>query len=251
MSELITNAIVLRHAAYRESSRMLTLFSPTLGRLDVMCQGCRKQKSALTTASELFCAGEYVLYQRGERMGVKSCQIQDSFYPLREDVERLTHGALYLELCEAVVQPGQESERLFLFLLRTLAHLSYGQDTPRHVSAVFLLGFSSLTGFRPQVKRCVRCGVPLPKQRERAALIPTTGGLVCARCAGEMPRDALWMDAQAIGVLQRIMREGLDFLSSPQDFPDSVLSALILYAQSHVERQVKSARLLAQLLEQG
>ena len=79
MGQITTNAIVLRRADYRENDRMLTLFSPTLGRIDALCRGCRRQKSPLMAASELFCSGEYVLYPARERTTVSSCQIADSY----------------------------------------------------------------------------------------------------------------------------------------------------------------------------
>ena len=41
MGQITTNAIVLRRVDYRENDRMLTLFSPTLGRIDALCRGCR------------------------------------------------------------------------------------------------------------------------------------------------------------------------------------------------------------------
>ena len=42
MPQIVTNAVVLRRADYRENDRMLTLFSPTLGRIDALCRGCRR-----------------------------------------------------------------------------------------------------------------------------------------------------------------------------------------------------------------
>ena len=146
MGQITTNAIVLRRVDYRENDRMLTLFSPTLGRIDALCRGCRRQKSPLMAASELFCTGEYVLYQARERTTVVSCQITDSYYPLRVDYERLSHGMYALELCSAAVQPAQENERLFLLLLKSLAYLCYDTVAPRRVTAVFLMGMTSLLG---------------------------------------------------------------------------------------------------------
>ena len=43
MAQITTNAIVLRRADYRENDRMLTLFSPTHGRIDALARGCRRQ----------------------------------------------------------------------------------------------------------------------------------------------------------------------------------------------------------------
>ena len=165
MAQITTHAIVVRRADYREHDRMITLFSPTLGRIDALCRGCRRQKSPLMTASELFCTGEYVLFQSQERTTVVSCQVSDSYYALRNDYEKLSHGMYMLELCGAAIQPAQENERLFMLLLRSLAHLCYGETEPRRVTAVFLMGLTSLLGFRPQVGRCARCGTPVLQNR--------------------------------------------------------------------------------------
>ena len=44
MGQITTNAIVLRRVDYRENDRMLTLFSPTLGRIDALCRARLGQK---------------------------------------------------------------------------------------------------------------------------------------------------------------------------------------------------------------
>ena len=181
MGNFTTNAIVLRHADYRESDRMLTLFSPTLGRIEAVCRGCRKQKSPLLAASEVLCAGEFVLYQKNERVTVVSCAVQDSFYPLRTDYERLTHGLYMTELCDAAIQPAQEAERLFMLLLRSLAHLAYGSVPAARITSVFLCGYASLLGYRPRLGACLRCGVVLSAQEVSAYFDHTAGGVTCGK----------------------------------------------------------------------
>ena len=244
MAQLTTNAIVLRRADYRENDRMLTLFSPTLGRLDVISRGCRRQKSPLMAASEVFCAGEYVLYQAGERMTLVSCQVTDSYYGLRADYERLAHGMYCLELCGAAIQPMQENERLFLLLLRTLAHLCYGKEPPRRVSAVFVMGLVSLLGFRPQVGRCAKCRKPIDPAAggEYAAFFsPEQGGVLCNECGeGEKCR----LTPQDIWYLQGIMRKGLDSLEDDGECPDALFDALRQMAEDRLETTIRSGRML-------
>lgn len=247
MAQITTNAIVLRRADYRENDRMLTLFSPTLGRLDVISRGCRRQKSPLMAASEVFCAGEYVLYQGGDRMTLVSCQVTDSYYELRADYERLSHGMYCLELCAAAIQPMQENERLFLLLLRTLAHLCYGKQPARRVTAVFLMGIVSLLGFRPQVGRCAACRKPIDLDAEPgeggyiAAFSPEQGGVICEACsAGEKCR----LTAENILYLQNIMRKGLDSLEEEGECPDALFEALRQMAESRMETPIRSGRML-------
>ena len=246
MAQITTNAIVGRRADYRENDRMITLFSPTMGRIDALCRGCRRQKSPLMAASELFCAGEYVLYQTSERATVVSCQVEDTYYGLRSDYERLSHGMYALELCAAAIQPAQENERLFMLLLRTLAHLCYGDVQPRRVTAVFLMGMTSLLGFRPQVGRCARCGTPILQNRSGddtliASFSPEAGGVLCPGCsAGEQcrlrERDVLY--------LQDIMKRGLKTLDEEGECPDSLFDALRQMAEGKLDTPVKSGRML-------
>ena len=83
MPAITTPGIVLRYANYRDHDRMLTLLSPRLGRGDLLSRGCRRPKSPLMPASELFVSGEFVLFEKNERAVLTSCALQDTFYPLR------------------------------------------------------------------------------------------------------------------------------------------------------------------------
>ena len=242
MAQLTTNAIVLRRADYRENDRMLMLFSPTHGRIEALARGCRRQKSPLMAASEVFCAGEYVLYASGERMTVVSCAVQDTFYPLRSDFERLAHGMYALELCAAAVQPEQENERLFLLLLRSLAHLTYSAIAPRRVTAVFLMGLVSLMGFRPQVGRCVACGMPIapvvPAGKDRdapiAAFSPERGGVLCTACGADPTSEKY----------RARMRRGIKTLDEDAEISDALFDALRRMAEERMDAPIRSGRML-------
>ena len=122
-----TDAIVLRHADYRDYDRMLTLFSPEYGRIDAIARGCRRPRSALVGASEVFCAGQYTINASGERHSVTQCEIKDSYYDLRLDYDRLMHGLYYLSLADAAALPSQAAPDIFFLLLKALAHLSYSE----------------------------------------------------------------------------------------------------------------------------
>ena len=153
-----TDGIVLRHVNFGENDRILTILSPTLGLVTVSARGCRKATSRMLSASELFTAGEYLLYEKEGRFTLSSFSLQENFYPLRNDFTRLSHGAYWLALCEATAQPGEDCARLFKMLLLSLAVLTYGELPERPLTAVFLMQFSALAGFEPCLDVCARCG---------------------------------------------------------------------------------------------
>ncbi len=163
--------------------------------------------------------------RRGRERRSISCQIADSYYPLRADYERLSHGVYALELCGAAVQPAQENERLFLLLLRALAYLSYDTVAPRRVTAVFLMGMMSLLGFRPQVGRCAQCGTPITldgrADDDYAAYFGAqAGGVLCEHCGAG---GGVRLTAGEVRYLQAIMRRGLETLSEDGDCSDDAL----------------------------
>ena len=240
MGQIKTNAIVLSRADYRENDRMLTLFSPTLGRVDALARRAKSQKSPLLAASELFCSGEYVLYATRDRASVESCHITDTFFPLRESYERFSHGIYLLELCRHVVQPGEENERLFLFLLRSLAHLAYGTSEPKSVTAIFIMGLLSLTGYRPRVTRCISCGEPIGTVPGGYAISTAEAGILCANCKRAEP-SIEERDAEA---MQRIMRLGLKTLDEGLEISDSAFHALLAMARERLDGTFQSEKAL-------
>ncbi len=245
MPSFKTNAIVIHRADYRDNDRMLTLFSPEHGKISAICRGCKRPKSRLIAASELFCSGEYVFYSSREHVGVESCTVTDTFYPLRMDYDRLMHGIYLLNLCDAAIQPEEENPRLFLFLLKALAFLSYSEAEERSVTVIFEMGFVSLLGFRPLVGRCARCGRPVEPaedgDRTAAGFSPEDNGVICPSCrrAGDVP-----LCREDLRALQLVMRKGLDALQEKVHFSDALFSGILEMVEYRLDRRMESGRRL-------
>lgn len=179
----ITDAIVLRRADWRDYDRMATLLTPS-GRIDAVARGCRKPKSPLLAAAEPFTAGEYALFESKGRYTIEQFRATDTFYPLRMDYDRLTHGAYWLHLAEMQAMPDQDSSELFHLLLRALAHLAYSELSPVILTMAFELHYMRILGFAPRMDICVRCG----KEIDSAAWFDAEGGgTACETCKRALP----------------------------------------------------------------
>lgn len=234
MAAVTTQGIVLRHADYREHDRMLTLLSPNLGRVEALCRGCKRPQSPLLSASEWFALGEYVLYAGKGRMTVTSCNLTESFYPLRTDYDKLKYATYMLSLCEAAAQPNERAVEMFTLLARSLSRLCYSALSPEAVTAAFLLHFSAISGYRPRLSHCVRCGMRMEDSQIRLMDLEE-GGLVCAACA-ETLSDVQRVSPAQVEWMREILAVGIDKSQLPsQDAPALLLSK---YAEMRMEKRI-------------
>lgn len=239
MPSITTPGIVLRYANYRDHDRMLTILSPAYGRVDVLSRGCRRPKSALMPASEMFVHGEFVLFASNDHSTLTSCALNDSFYPLRLDPYRLTCASYMAALCAAAAQPGQNAAELYALLLKGLYYLAYDNEADAlTTTTAFLLLFADATGYRPRLSRCAHCRTPLELENG-APFDVAAGGLCCPACAS---RSTYPMKKEHIVWMSETIRNGL----SPQYKTDAAVLFDVLrrYVESRLEMPIKVSKLL-------
>lgn len=210
MPSLTIPAIVIRQSAYRDNDRMLTLLSPQMGRVDVLSRGCRRPKSPLLTASELFATGEFVLYEKNGRYTLTSAAIHESYYPLRLDYAILEQATLLLKLAQSAAHVNAPADSLFKLLIRALFYLSYQETGLCGPVTAFMICYAALMGYQPELRHCVKCGKMRP-QNASAWFDEQEGGIVCTACKGP---QAVLLSAKQLHWLETVLLKGFDSFSS-------------------------------------
>lgn len=210
---LITNALVIRHADYGDYDRMVTLITPQYGRIEAVARGCRRLKSPLVNAAELFTSGEFTLFEKNGRYSIEQCQISESFFELRSNYDRLTHGVYWLRLLDALVQPDMPAEDVFLMALRALVYLNYSDLPAPLVTFAFEAHLMALEGYSPRVDSCVKCGRPLDNAARFDAV---RGGAVCVGCVFDAPG----ISYGARRILYRLPMTRFEAFEKLHDHPD-------------------------------
>ena len=95
MKQTENTVIVLHTANYREADRMLTLFSPVRGRMEAIARGCRRPKSPLLNAAEIFALGDYELFEKNGRYTVVSASLIETFY-LQSNLHQFIINYIYI-----------------------------------------------------------------------------------------------------------------------------------------------------------
>ena len=241
MRQTENTAIVLRYANYRDYDRMLTLLSPTRGKLEVLSRGCRRPKSPLLNASELFALGDFQLYTKQERATLVSANLLETFYPLRGDFDRLSVGVYLLNLAEAAAQPGEPCQELFMLLLHTLSRLTFSDQEWKPLLAGFLLHYAAVIGFKPRLVHCVGCGRHLT-EGETGILLTWPRADCAARPAmsgqGTVPLAA----GQARWMRQSLLGGASTWVNTPEAYAPYVL--LRDFVERRLDRPLRSAAML-------
>ncbi len=145
--EVKTDAVVLRSIDYKDNDKILTLFSPTLGKITAGIRGVKKPKARLSFAAQPFCFAEYVLAEKGGRYTVTGAYMHESFYALRTDVERFYAACAAAEVCNRILVENEAREGTFVSFIECLKTLGLTDGDPAEALVTFLLAALHESGY--------------------------------------------------------------------------------------------------------
>lgn len=181
MPSVKLNGIVTRYTDYKDNDRMLTLFTLEQGLVSCVSRGCRRAKSPLMGASELFVSGEYMLFDAKGKYTLDSAEISERHYPLREDIDRFAAASYMLSLINAGAEESA-NRPLFALLRYALAYTAYADVNPTDMAICFAFKCLMALGYRPSVTECALCSKDLRGEKQ-PAFNARFGGAICSSCA--------------------------------------------------------------------
>jgi DNA repair protein RecO (recombination protein O) len=245
--KVITAAIVVRTVDYGEADRIVTLLTREHGKLSAIARGAKRSKRRFGAGLALFGVGEATLSERAgaELATLESFDGARGFAGLLADVAKVAHGGYACELVRELVPPRQPEPELFELLIQFLALLD-GGEARAETLRVLELRVLELTGLRPSLAECARCGGTDELDREGQVFDVRRGGVVCAACHG----DGRPLSTEARRALVEAQGLSLDEAASLVLAPAvnagcrEALSALIT---DHLGRPLKSVEFIAKL----
>jgi DNA repair protein RecO (recombination protein O) len=243
-------AVVLRQRKLGEADKILTLFTPNLGKVDAVAKGVRRPKSKLAGHVEPLTYTTFLIAKGRELDIVTQAQALEVFLPLREELERTSRAFYVAELVDRFTPERQESYPVFRLLLETLQRLATGSRLDIALR-FFEMRLLDCLGYRPQLEECVVCGKPLEAIDNNWSA--ESGGVICPACARNIPlSQPLSLNALK---LMRLLQKG-----SYADCARVKMSpALEMELERHLrqylfyilERDVRSTRFLDTLRRNG
>jgi DNA repair protein RecO (recombination protein O) len=174
-----TEAIIIRKIKLGEADRIITLFTPHLGKIRAVAKGVRRPKSRLSGHLELLTYSRVDLVHGRNLDTVIGAETINGFLPLKADLD-LSAQALYItELVEQFTVENAENFPLFELLLDTLDKLQ-NEENREMLTHYFEMHLLSVTGYRPELACCVICKKPLEPIENAFSM--NSGGVLCDVC---------------------------------------------------------------------
>ena len=247
-------AIVLKRTDVGEADRLLTLFTPDLGKIRVVAKGARKPTSRKSGHVELFthCA---LMIAKGKQFDVVTqADTIEPFIPLRNDLDRLGYAYYLAELVDRFLEEGAENRSLFDLLNEALGWLGHTETEPGLLARFFELRLLHEVGYRPQLFKCVLCGKDIEPTENFFSI--DAGGVIDPGCMA-MPqsssswvRDARPMPLNVLKVLRYLQTREWDTVRTLRLNADVMLEVEALlqrYIVHHLEKNLKSIEFLKEL----
>lgn len=174
-----TEGIVLGEMKYKESSKILNVYTKKLGKISVMAQGAYKPKSQLISTTQPFSYCEFNLQKGRNFYYISNADLIDSFYSIRDNMDRIVYGFYILELIEKSSPDEEENEKLFLLLEKGLKVLSSLEKDYLKFIVAYELKFVSFLGYRPHINSCVACEGQFTQSIKFSKAL---GGVLCSNC---------------------------------------------------------------------
>ena len=247
--EYKTEAVIIRKTKSGEADRILTLYTPEYGKIDVFAKGIRRPKSKLAGHLELLTYSQINLARGRNLDTVIGAQTIDSFLNLKNDLMLTSSGLYAAELINQFSVAHVSSQQLFNLFLETLARLAKA-ESPDLTLRYFELHLLDLAGYRPQLQECVACKETL-KPIENA-FCPGSGGILCPNCKFEQP-SAFPISVDALKVLRLFQKSSFEVVSRLKigaDLGQELKVCLAAYIRYLLEREVKSATWMEALRDQ-
>lgn len=203
------HALVLRRRDHGDADRILTLFTPDRGRLEVIAKGVRKTTSRKAGHLEPFTHDSLLLAQARTWDIITEAVTVESFRHLREDLDAISRAGYMIELVEAFSESDDDHHPLWDLVLAALRELDASaageQEFDRSVLLNwFALHLLSLMGFQPNLFTCLGCDRDLEPAGNFLSM--SEGGVYCQACAdaraSEKGRTLEPLDADSFKVLR-------------------------------------------------
>jgi DNA repair protein RecO (recombination protein O) len=102
--------LIVKETSYGDNDKILTVLMRGKGKMQLWARGCKRIKSPLLSVAHTFTYAQFSVAESKGSYSIRSAQIIDNFYSLRENLERLALAEYIAEIAGRCVIDNEESD---------------------------------------------------------------------------------------------------------------------------------------------
>jgi DNA repair protein RecO (recombination protein O) len=239
--------VVLRHADWGETDRLLTLYTRERGKVRAIAKGARKIRSRKAGHLEPFTRVTLQLARSHDLPIVTQADTLDAYLPIHENLVKTSQAAYIVELLDRFTyEDDTENYGIFRLLTEVLSRLEKEPD-PWLAIRYYEVRLLDLLGYRPHWFECANCGREI--KAEDQYFSAARGGVLCPDCGRGLP--GVWsLSVEVLKYLRHFQRSTYSEAQRAHPVPAvqaEVESLLQRYVTYLLERALNSPRFISQI----
>ena len=169
--------IIVSDNDFKESSKILNIFTKEYGVIGVIAKGCKSIKSTLRSVTDRLTYGYFYMNYREDKLSVlSSVDVINPFKNIKKDIECISYASYILDLATQVYKQNNSSD-IYKLLIDSLIKINELYD-PMVITNILELKYLDYLGVMPVLDRCSVCG----SEKSIATLSSSRGGYICNNC---------------------------------------------------------------------
>ncbi len=173
------DGLVLRVRDYGDHDRYLSVLTAEKGRITLLSKGSRSMKGGQSSISQLYSYANFEYYRRGDFNILKGGVLQNSFYALSGDIDRLNLASYLCDVASEVTDEGEDAGEVLRLMLNSLYAISRELYPQEIIKGAVEMRLSALSGYEPELESCSLCG---RREAPYAYLHVMNGAIICPDC---------------------------------------------------------------------
>ena len=114
MKIIEVEGIVVSNTSYKESSKIINIFTSEYGIIGCISKGCKNLKSKLRLPSEKFAYGTFHLYYKEDGLSTLiDGDIKNYFFNIKSDIVKISYLSYLTELAVHTYKESEKNEEIF------------------------------------------------------------------------------------------------------------------------------------------
>lgn len=142
----VIKGLIIKVEPYGEYDRRIVILTEDRGKISAFAKGARRSNSKLVAGTNLFCFGEFALFNGRNSYSVNDVKVSNYFSFLRDDFVSAYYGMYFAEIADYYCHENLADRDMLILLYQSLRALESSAFDNRLVKAVFEIKAIAIEG---------------------------------------------------------------------------------------------------------